>query len=86
MPANDPLQRAYDLALSILGGVVPKAQDGIAKAPAPKPRFSLETVAAMPPDVAEPFLQAQIDRHGEGAVEEHVRRQATAGLRKRGWL
>lgn len=85
-PATDPLQAAMDSAAKMLDGLMPQVKDRFAKAPAPRPRFSMDRVADMDEQEAEAFLQGQIDRHGEGTVEEHVRRQATERLRKRGLL
>jgi len=65
---------------------MPKIRDRFAKTPAPQPRLSLESLAGLPEEEALASLQATIDRHGEAAVDQVIREQATKRLRQRGWL
>lgn len=84
--SNDAFAAAEDAARKIVDQVIPKARDRFAQAAPKPPRLSIDRLDRLPDAEAEAMIQAAIAQHGERAVDEHIRRQVGARLKRRGWL
>jgi hypothetical protein len=84
--SNEPFAAAEDAARNIVDQVIPRAKDRFAQAAPKPPRLSIDRLARLPDAEAEAMIQAAIAQHGARAVEEHIRRQVGARLKRRGSL